>query len=116
MRFMETMFYKLNSIKETVKEILERDPRTRNSDSFLYLKVLEEASAKDKRVIRDMTVEHFLLNREEYGFPCFESVRRTRQKLQEQFPALAASPKVETFRAENEQAYKAFALGVELDG
>lgn len=41
----------------------------------------------------------------------FESVRRTRQKVQAECPWLAACPKVGEYRAENEQAYREFARG-----
>lgn len=44
-------------------------------------------------------------------FPPFESVRRTRQKVQEKYPDLAASEEVEAGRELNETAYREFARG-----
>lgn len=102
----------LNTTTKLVKHILENNQQTRNSDSFLYLKVLEYISEKEGFALNHMTVPYFLENMNEYGFPGFETVRRTRQKLQADFPDLAACDKVQAMRMENEQAFKAYALGV----
>lgn len=102
----------MNDLKTTtalVKSILKQDKQCRNSDSFLYLKVLS-AVAKHKGIdLEKMTVPYFLTNLHGAGLPPFESVRRTRQKLQAAHPELAACEAVEGFRAENEQEYRAFA-------
>ena len=101
----------LMNTTELVKSILEQDKQCRNSDSFLYLKVLS-AVAKQKGVdLEKMTVPFFLLNLHGAGFPGFETVRRTRQKIQQHHPELAACEAVEGFRAENEAQYKAYARG-----
>ena len=59
----------------------------------------------------ELTVPMFLLNMKDYGFPVFETVRRTRQKIQAARPDLAACEAVQEHRAENEAAYRAFARG-----
>ena len=104
----------MNDLKTTtalVKSILEQDKQCRNSDSFLYLKVLS-AAAKQKGIdLEKMTVPYFLLNLHGAGLPPFESVRRTRQKLQQHHPELAACEAVEGFRAVNEQEFRAYARG-----
>lgn len=104
----------MNELKNTtalVKSILEQDKRCRNSDSFLYLKVLSAVGKQKGIDLEKMSVPYFLLNLHGAGFPGFETVRRTRQKLQQHHPELAACEAVEGFRAENEQKYKAYALG-----
>jgi hypothetical protein len=107
---MNTM-YDLKNTTALVKSILEHDQQCRNSDSFLYLKVLS-AAAKQKGIdLEKMTVPHFLLNLHGAGLPPFESVRRARQKLQAAYPHLAASETVRDFRTENEAAYREFARG-----
>ena len=93
-----------------VKAILEQDKRARNSDSFLYLRVLEYYARRNGVSIRNMSVPLFLTNMDALGFPGFETIRRTRQKIQADFPELAACEKVQDFRLENEQDYRAFAL------
>lgn len=52
---------KLKSLAKTVKDVLEADARTRNSDSFLYLKVLEEYGNRKGLDINGMSVTTFLM-------------------------------------------------------
>ena len=101
----------LKNTTALVKSILEQDKQCRNSDSFLYLKVLS-VTAKQKGIdLEKMTVPYFLLNLHGAGLPPFESVRRARQKIQEHNPHLAACKAVEGFRAENESAFREYARG-----
>lgn len=105
---------KMDELKTTsalVKSILEQDSRCRNSDSFLYLKVLS-AVAKQKGIdLEKMTVPFFLLNFHGAAFPGFETVKRTRQKIQEHHPELRPCEAVEGFRTENEEAFREYAKG-----
>lgn len=104
----------MNELKTTaalVKHILETNPQARNSDSFLYLKVIQyEAHLKGVN-LWGMTVTHFLLNINNIGFTGFETVRRARQKIQAQYPELAANKSVSAARMENEKDFRAFARG-----
>lgn len=105
----------LKTITKLVKAILEEDEITRNSDSWLYLKVIEHI-AKEKDInLYGISVPWFLANMSVMGFPPFESVRRTRQKIQATFPELASNDKVAAMRSENEVEYKAYAVGVLTD-
>ena len=100
----------LKATTALVEQILRDEPMTRNSDSLLYLKVLRY-HAKEKNIdLQDISVPMFLINMDMFGFPPFESVRRTRQKTQAKFPELAANDKVSGFRAANEEVYRAYAL------
>ena len=104
----------MNDLKTTtklVKAILEQDERTRNSDSFLYLKVLEHISDQEGFAINHMTVPYFLENMKEYGFPGFGTVRRTRQKVQQHHPELAACDKVKGMRMIQETEFRQYARG-----
>ena len=103
----------MNELKKTsklVKAILEQDGRARNSDSFLYLKVIEHIADVKGFNLYGISVPGFLVSMKEYGFPPFESVRRTRQKIQSKFPELAACDKVLEMRRKQEEEYLAFAL------
>ena len=105
---------KMLDLKNTtalVKSILEQDKQCRNSDSFLYLKVLSVIGKQKGIDIEKMSIPYFLLNLHGAGFPGFETVRRTRQKLQQHHPELAACEAVEGFRAVNEQEFRAYARG-----
>lgn len=103
-----------NDLKTTtalVKSILEQDKQCRNSDSFLYLKVLSVIGNQKGIDIEKMSIPYFLLNLHGCGFPGFETVRRTRQKLQQHHPDLAACEAVEGSRDENEKVFRDFARG-----
>lgn len=101
----------LKDLKGLVYLILDHYPQTRNSDGLLWLKVLESQASEKGLDLRFLSVPSFLPNIREMGFSPFESVRRTRQKLQATYPHLAASEAVQGFRAENEQVYREFARG-----
>ena len=104
----------MNDLKTTtklVKAILEEDKQARNSDSFLYLKVIEHISEQEGFAINYMTVPYFLENMKEYGFPGFETVRRTRQKVQQHHPELAACDKVAGMRMINETEFRRYSRG-----
>lgn len=101
----------LITTKALVKAILEQDQRARNSDSFLYLRVLGVLALDKGLDMNKVPVTVFLLNMNEWDFPPFESVRRTRQKVQSQFPELSASKEVQECRDENEAVFNAFARG-----
>ena len=96
---------------ELVKKILEEDKQCRNSDSFLYLKVLTVLGKRKGIDIESMSITYFLMNLHGSGFPGFETVRRARQKVQQHHPELAACDKVEGFRDENEWAFREYARG-----
>lgn len=105
---------KIEQLKTTSKivlRILETEPQTRNSDSYLYLKVLEYYDKIYDACMCKLPVETFLINMGEYSIPNFETVRRSRQKIQAEYPDLAACKTVQAYKESNEQAYRAFAKG-----
>lgn len=102
----------LKHVTKIVKAIMEEDEQARNSDSFLYLKVLDFYGERNGIDIKSMSISNFLLNLRELGFPPFESVRRARQKIQAAFPNLAACGKVVAMREENEKEFRSYAKKV----
>lgn len=94
-----------------VKAILEVDTQSRNSDSFLYFRVLEIIGKRKGIDINEMSVPYFLLNMSGTEFPPFESVRRARQKVQEHYPELRPISAIADFRALNEEGYREYARG-----
>lgn len=101
----------LKTIQGLVQALLEQDPRCRNSDGFLYLRVLFTYAKKNNINLDAMSISDFLMNHHGNDFPIFESVRRSRQKLQQHRPELAANDAVESFRAENEAKFFSYAVG-----
>ena len=103
------------TIAKIVKAILEENEKARNSDSYLYLKVLDYIAHRDGIFLAGMPVPYFLENMKAFGFPPFESVRRTRQRVQQTYPELAASRKTEEHRIMNEEKFRAYALSKVID-
>lgn len=103
----------LQTTTKLVKAILEQDEQTRNSDSRLYLKVLEVIAEQRGYNMKKMSVYHFLECRaSDYPFfPGFETVRRTRQKVQQHHPELAACDKVKDMRMIQETEFRQYARG-----
>ena len=92
-----------------VRAILRTNIASRSSDSYLYLKVIEQQAMEKGIDLSNISVPVFLIRSSEWGFVGFETVRRTRQKLQSKFPELAACHRVEGFRAENEEDFREYA-------
>ena len=88
-----------------VKLILTECPQARNSDTYLYYKVVEKLNP----VALHRTFEYTLLNQKELGLPCFETVRRTRAKIQAANPDLQSSEPVHSFRSVNEEIMRDYA-------
>lgn len=99
----------LNTAK-LVKLALTVCPETRNSDSFLYLKVIEQQAIDKGMNIWNIPLPHFLENYQKWGFAPFETVRRTRQKLQAAFPELASTDEVAALRDEREEVFHQYAI------
>lgn len=98
----------LYNTKELVKKILEEYPEARDSDELLYIKVVEH---RNPGVLK-MSFWAVMIYPKKYSLPATETVRRARQRVQEQFPELCGKETTRKARRENEQAYKAFALGM----
>ena len=93
---------KFKRTDKLVLSVLETVPATRNSDSLLYLEVIERIGRGNSR----KPIDEILLGLEELGLPCFETVRRTRQKIQETREDLRAVPKVQDYRSERETEFR----------
>lgn len=99
----------LKTVSALVKQILEDDIDARNSDNVLYREILRYYSAEKGIDLYRLSVPDFLMKLEQKGFPAFETVRRSRQKVQATYPDLAATGAVGAFRARNEKVYREFA-------
>ena len=99
----------LTKLSELVHDILVKNEKARNSDTYLYYIVCNKKLESNGHDISKITLADSLLRREELGLPPFESVRRTRQKIQHDNQELAGSNEVEAFRSENEKEYRQYA-------
>lgn len=102
----------MNNIENTKKLVLsalEDNARTRDSDDYLYYVICRRILNEKGIDIRRITLENFLLCRKEYKLPAFETVRRTRQKVQEKNPHLRSSKDVAACRKVKQKAFEAWA-------
>lgn len=99
----------LQTTTKLVRTILEQDKQARNSDSFLYLRVIENIANQKGINLYGISVPMFLKCMKDYGFPGFETVRRTRQKVQQHHPELAACDNVKGLRMVNETDFRRYA-------
>ena len=102
---MKKEFKRANAL---VLKILEENPKTRNSDNLLYLIFLETVHPG----ITKQSIATILLNLESLGLPCFETIRRARQKIQAEREDLKADEAVQDFRTEREIAFREFFGGI----
>ena len=99
----------LKNVTKLVKSILEEDAKARNSDDYLYYKVISKYSCALGDDVFRISVAEFMIRRSELGFPGFETVKRTRQKVQQHHPELCASEEVEENRQLNELRFEEYA-------
>ena len=95
----------LKTIEKKVKAVLEKNTDARNDDMVLYLKVCNS-------YFKDAGAMPFAEVMSQYrylGLPSFESVGRTRRKLQAEHPELLGSVRIQKLRAKQEQNYRRYA-------
>ena len=95
-----------SKVEPIVRKVLEEKPFTRDDDFLLVYHVFKE-------FLPDIAIYKFqdiMFNHKAYGLPYFESVRRTRQKLQSKCPELASSERVRKAREAEEPDYIEYAL------
>lgn len=104
--------HELKTTTDIVKEVLRSHEKARNCDDYLYYLVCSLVGKQNGFDIDNMQLSHFLLYRREYNLPAFETVRRTRQKIQQHHPELCGNDVVEGYRTVNEEKFRSYARGV----
>ena len=99
---------KLKTIENRVLAVLRDEKKARDDDMLLYFMVCQRCFY-DSHGMKDMSFNEFTHNFRELGCPNFESVRRTRQMIQSQYPELACSPKARRARSRGQKAYEKYA-------
>lgn len=74
------------TIDSRVLEVLRECPETRQNDMLLILRYYNRYSYVR---VGDLPLEDIAYNYKGYGLPCFESIRRARQRVQSLFPELS---------------------------
>lgn len=97
----------LDYVSKLVHRILEEDARARDDDIYLYLQVCKHCDAEALK----LPFGQVLSSMNDLNIPPFETVRRTRQKNQEQYPELSASEEVKKIRGKTKKKYRDYARG-----
>ena len=88
------------TIYDRVLKLLKADVKYRNSDRKLWLRILDDLGAI---VYSDKTNSHWIEVNSIFKTPSYESIRRSRQKVQELHPELQATdPEVRKQRGQKE--------------
>lgn len=77
------------TVESRVLEILRACPRSRYDDMAL---VTQYYSRYGHRKIAELPFGYVMFNYKRFGLPCFETIRRARQRVQSLFPELSRNP------------------------
>lgn len=95
----------LTTTMAIVKDILVKNKKARNSDVYLYIKVMERLNKGSSKLPFDEVFN----NIKELGLPFYDTVTRARRKVQEKNPDLQSDRYIEKCRRENEKTFEDFA-------
>lgn len=98
----------IKTTHDIVFAILEKDDKARNSDDHLIYVVCKAILESQGLDIRKMSFGNIILHRAEYGIPPFETIRRTRQKVQMEHPELGSNDTVQGFRRLKEDEFREY--------
>lgn len=79
----------LRTVESKVLEILKEDEHTRYDDMLLILRFYNRFGYLRAG---DLPFEDVVMNYKGLGLPCFESIRRARQRVQSCFPEYSRNP------------------------
>ena len=95
----------LYTTENIVKECLEQYPEARDDDYYLMLVVLNKIAPNE------LSKRYYDILKQGSNRPIsFKSVERARRKIQEKYPELKASEKVQEARLENENIFIEYAI------
>lgn len=85
--FKEEPMKTMKTVESRVLQILRDCPETRNEDMLLFYRYYNRYA--DYLRAGELPLEDLAYNYKAYGLPCFESIRRARQRVQSLFPELS---------------------------
>lgn len=97
---------KLKSVEDKVLAILKDNPEARNDDMLLYVLVCKDCYKWSGTDIERLPFGVVMASYKTMNIPHFESVRRSRQKVQEKHPELDSSPEVKKARHRCQHMYQ----------
>ena len=96
----------LNTVEDRVLSILKKNKEARDDDMKLYVMVCSSYFNCKDNDISKMPFGFVMASYKELNIPHFESVRRSRAKIQSAHPELACSPEVRKARRRCENMYR----------
>ena len=102
----------LKSVEKQVRYILTEYPETRDDDMLLY-SVICKKFLKETYNKTNYSFEEVMEGYKNLGLPHFESVRRTRQKIQATTPSLHSSKEVQVKRRQLITDFQYYALDLD---
>ncbi len=106
---------RLRTVEQIVRPILANSQEARSDDMILYLMVCKDCILHEHGMGK-IYLEDIMRYHREMNIPCFESVRRVRQKIQAADPELGCSPAVRRARHKAQKEYKDYALSKDKGG
>lgn len=100
---------KLHTVEARVLRMMQENEYLRDDDMQLYLMVCKDCCQEYENIL-SLPFGFVMSNYKELKIPHFESVRRTRAKVQSEHPELASSPEISKRRRRKKQEYKEYAL------
>ena len=97
----------LDTMYNTVKDIMAHDVKARGNDMYLYVQV---SKLKNVDAIK-MPFYVVMCDYSKYGLPNYETVSRARRKVQSEHPELKPCEAIQNIREENEQLFFSWATG-----
>ena len=101
----------LKTLEGKVKAILKRNKDARDDDMVLYLALCNDCLPD----AGEIPLAEIMARHKSLGLPGFESVSRTRRRLQARHPELLGSLPVQARRSAGEKAYRRYAKGQGAD-
>ncbi len=93
----------LNTIQAITVRVLRRDRRARNDDRHCYMEVMKEIFGND---VRSITLGEW---EDDPRFVSTESVRRSRQRVQQEMPELRSDERIAKERRKLEEQFREWA-------
>ncbi len=98
-----------NNTCELVQTILTNNPKSRNSDNYLFYVVCKILLGRQGIDIDSLGFTKLFLSLKQYNLPQFETVGRIRRKLQSQYPELFSCAEVALERGLNSDSFRDYA-------
>ena len=95
----------LHTTKNIVFNLLKENEKLRDDDDLLIIEVYKKLNP----FISSYGFETVLKERKQNGLPSFEAIRRSRAKIQAEYPELKGSERIQREREQAEYKYRDFA-------